>query len=89
MAKKTRGLLAAGMAFAATPQGRLLLQRVKEYATRPETKQRAQQLLAQARDRRKGTTTGSTPASSTPSATAPNTPIRESGGPSYGTPPAP
>jgi hypothetical protein len=55
MAKKKKGLLAAAMALAATPQGRSMLQQAKEYASRPETKQRAQQLLSQARSRRKGT----------------------------------
>jgi len=71
--KKTKGLLAAAMAFAATPQGRALLQQAKEYASRPETKQRAQQLITQARARRKG---GITPSS----------PVRKST-PPYGTPP--
>jgi hypothetical protein len=80
MAKKTKGLLAAAMAFAATPQGRMLLQQAKEYATRPETKQRAQQLLTEVRARRKGRITPSTPV-------AP--PVRDSGTPPYGTPPKP
>jgi hypothetical protein len=78
MAKKTKGLLAAAMAFAATPQGRALLQQAKEYATRPETKQRAQELLAQARARRKGGSTSSTHFS---------TPVRDTTSPPYGTPP--
>ena len=82
MARKTKGLLAAAMAFAATPQGRSLLQQAKQYAQRPETKQRAQQLLAQARDRRKG-------GPSTPGSTPGSTPIREAGSPPYGTPPTP
>ena len=76
MAKKTRGLLAAAMAFAATPQGQRLLQQAKEYASRPETKQRAQQLIAQARQRRKGGVT-------------PSSPVRDSTSPPYGTPPTP
>ncbi len=76
MARKSKGLLAAAMAFAATPQGRALLQQAKEYASRPETKQRAQQLIAQARSRRKGGTT-------------PSTPLRDSTSPPYGTPPKP
>ena len=80
MARKTRGLLAAAMAFAATPQGRLLLQQAKDYATRPETKQRAQQLLSQARARRKGAVT---PSSAT------SRPVRGAGTPPYGTPPKP
>jgi hypothetical protein len=82
MAKKTKSLLAAAMAFAATPQGRALLQQAKAYATRPETKQRAQELLSQARARRKG---GITPSSSS---TAPGT-ARGAGTPPYGTPPKP
>lgn len=75
--KKTKGLLAAAMAFAATPQGRALLQQAKEYANRPETKQRAQQLIAQARARRKGGITPSSPSGPPPSSTTPP----------YGTPP--
>jgi hypothetical protein len=76
MAKKTKGLLAAAMAFAATPQGRMLLQQAKEYASRPETKARAQQLLSQARSRRKGGVT-------------PSTSVRDPNSPPYGTPPTP
>ncbi|HST86132.1 MAG TPA: hypothetical protein VLL08_30620 [Kineosporiaceae bacterium] len=76
MAKKTKGLLAAAMAFAATPQGRMLLQQAKEYASRPETKARAQQLLSQARARRKGGVT-------------PSAPVRDPNSPPYGTPPTP
>lgn len=79
MAKKTKSLLAAAMAFAATPQGRALLQQAKEYATRPETKQRAQALLSQARARRKGGITPSTTSG----------PARGAGTPPYGTPPKP
>jgi hypothetical protein len=55
MAKKRRDLLAAAAAFAASPQGRRLIQQVKEYAQRPETRQKALQLLEQARSKRKGT----------------------------------
>jgi hypothetical protein len=77
MAKKTKGLLAAAMAFAATPQGRALLQQAKEYATRPETKQRAQELLSQARARRKGGSTSSTQFA---------VPVRDTTRPPYGTP---
>ena len=54
MAKKRRGMIAAAAAFAASPQGRRLIQQAKEYASRPETKARAQELVAQARNRRKG-----------------------------------
>jgi hypothetical protein len=75
MAKKTKTLLAAAMAFAASPQGRQLLAQAKEYASRPETKQRAQQLIAQARSRGKGYT--------------PSSSVRVNGSstPTYGTPP--
>ena len=84
MAKKTKGLLAAAMAFAATPQGRLLLAQAKDYATRPETKQKAQALLSQASQarakRKAGTKT---------SARFTDTPVRSSETPRYGTPPQP
>ena len=75
MAKRRKGMIAAAAAFAASPQGRRLMQQAREYASRPETKARAQELLAQARSRRKGGTT--------PSATG----DRTSAGSSYGTPP--
>lgn len=82
MARKRRTLLTAALAFAATPQGQRLLQQAKEYAQRPETKQRAQQLLAQARAKglrgthpsRPGTVNGSTDTS-------------YGTNPTYGTPP--
>jgi hypothetical protein len=74
MAKKRRGMIAAAAAFAASPQGRRLIQQAKEYASRPETKARAQELVAQARNRRKG---------GSPSAA----PDRTSAGSTYGTPP--
>jgi hypothetical protein len=77
MAKKTKGLLAAALAFAATPQGRALLQQAKEYAQKPETKQKAQQLLSDVRARRKGGTTPSYPSTG---------PVRSTPAP-YGTPP--
>jgi hypothetical protein len=76
MATKRKGLIAAAAAFAASPQGRRLLNQAKEYASRPETKARAQELLAQARNRRKG---GGSPAAA---------PGRSSAGSSYGTPPS-
>ena len=47
--RKTRTLLTAAMAFAASPQGRKLLQQAKEYAARPETKAKAAQLFGQAK----------------------------------------
>jgi hypothetical protein len=74
MARKRRTLLTAALAFAATPQGQRLLQQAKEYAQRPETKQRAQQLLSQARTKGlRGSRTNSTISGST--------------SPTYGTPP--
>jgi len=75
MARKRKGMLAAAAAFAASPQGRRLIQQAREYAARPETKARAQELLAQARNRRKGGTT--------PQAAPDPAPT----GPAYGTPP--
>jgi hypothetical protein len=75
---KSRTLLAAAVAFAASPPGRKLLKQAKEYAALPETKQRAQQLVAQARSRAKGGA-GSGPAS-TERASDP-------AAPSFGTPP--
>jgi hypothetical protein len=78
MAKKTKGLLAAAMAFAATPQGRALLQQAKEYASRPETKAKAQQLLTDAKARRKGRVTPSNPSSGS---------VRSTSTPPYGSPP--
>lgn len=78
MARKSRGLIMAATAFAASPQGRRLLQQAKGYASRPETKQRAQQLVSQARARRKGG-----PSSSTTG------PVSDSTTPAYGTPPQP
>jgi hypothetical protein len=82
MAKKTKGLLAAAMAFAATPQGRMLLQQAKDYATRPETKQKAQQLLAQASQARARRKSGTRPSSSRFTA-----PEHQGSVPPYGTPP--
>ena len=68
MARKRKGMIAAAAAFAASPQGRRLLQQAKEYAARPETKARAQELVAQARNRRKG---GSPSAAPDPAAPIP------------------
>ena len=85
MSKKRKGAVAAAAAFAASPQGRRLLQQAKEYAQRPENKAKARELIAQARTRAKaakqGATTsqpagGTTTTSSTPSTT-----------PTYGSPP--
>ena len=78
MAMKRKGLFVAAAAFASSPQGRRLMQQAKEYASRPETKERAQQLLSQARSRGKG---GSAPAS--PSSDSDSTPRP------YETPPPP
>jgi len=61
MAKKRRGMIAAAAAFAASPQGRRLIQQAKEYASRPETKARAQELVAQARNRRKSGSSSAAP----------------------------
>ena len=52
--KKKTSLIAAAAAFAASPQGRRLLQMAKEYASKPENQARARQLIADARARRKG-----------------------------------
>jgi hypothetical protein len=74
MARKRRTLLTAALAFAATPQGQRLLQQAKEYARRPETKQRAQELLTQARTKGlRGSRSSSTVSGPT--------------SPTYGTPP--
>jgi CHASE3 domain sensor protein len=50
MGKKNRGVLAAAAAFAASPQGRRMVQKAKDYAQRPENRERAQKLLAQAQE---------------------------------------
>jgi len=77
MARKRRTLLTAALAFAATPQGQRLLQQAKEYARRPETKQRAQELLSQARSKGlRGSPTGSTGST-----------VSGPSNPTYGTPP--
>ena len=88
MSKKRKGLVAAAAAFAASPQGRRLLQQAKEYAARPETKERARALVEQARTRASsgrggtsGTTTGTTTGTANGSATT------SGGAPVYGTPP--
>jgi hypothetical protein len=79
MAKKRKALLTAALAFAATPQGQQLLKQAKEYAQRPETKLRAQQLVAQARTRAQGVKGAKRSAVSGP--TSPT--------PTYGTPTQP
>lgn len=78
MARNKKSLFAAAAAFAASPQGRRMLQQAKEYASRPENRARAKQFIADARSRRKGT--GSPPPFSS-GRTGDQTP------PVYGTPP--
>jgi hypothetical protein len=73
-ARSSRGLLAGAAAFAASPQGRKLIQQAREYAARPETKEKAQQIVAQLRARRAAARPGP------PSPAAGDTPT-------YGTPP--
>jgi hypothetical protein len=82
MAKKSKSMIAAAAAFAASPQGRKLLQMAKEYANRPETRQRAQQLFDQARTqvRARAAAKSASPSGRTFTPT-------ESGTPPYGTPP--
>ena len=60
MSKKRKGAVAAAAAFAASPQGRRMLQQAKEYAQRPETKAKARELIAQARTRAKAAKSGTT-----------------------------
>ena len=73
MGRKRKGAVAAAAAFAASPQGRRMLQQAKEYAQRPETRAKARQLVAQARSRTKGRVATPRPAGET--------------APTYGTPP--
>ena len=61
MAKARRGILAAAVAFAASPQGRKLLVQAKDFAARPENRQRAQQAIQQARAKRRAGTSTETP----------------------------
>ena len=63
MARKRKGMLAAAAAFAASPQGRRAIAQAKEYASRPENKERARQLIQQAKDRRRtgSSSTGAAP----------------------------
>ena len=79
MAKKRKGMIAAAAAFAASPQGRRLIQQAKGYAARPETKARAQELVAQARNRRKGGSPSAAPDRSSSAGSPAGSP--------YGTPP--
>ena len=66
MAKKRKALVTAAIAFAATPQGQQLIKQAKAYATRPETKLRAQQLVAKARSKATGTRTTAVSGTTTP-----------------------
>ena len=75
MAKGRKGLVGAALAFAASPQGRRVIQQAKEYASKPENRQKAQQLVQQARSRRPGAKPGTTPDGTT------------GANPPYGTPP--
>ena len=76
MSKKRKGAVAAAAAFAASPQGRRMLQQAKEYAQRPETKAKARELIEQARSRAKSGKGGDTT----------SRPVGETA-PTYGTPP--
>jgi hypothetical protein len=58
MVKKGKGLLGAAAVFAVSPQGRRLIEQAKEFAQRPENREKAKAMLEQARNRRKGGTSG-------------------------------
>lgn len=77
MSKKRKGAVAAAAAFAASPQGRRMLQQAKDYAQRPETKAKARELIAQARTRAKAAKNGGTTSRPAGDTT-----------PTYGSPPA-
>jgi hypothetical protein len=79
--------MAAAAAFAASPQGRRLLQQAKEYANRPETKQKARQFVEQVQAKRKARGVGGTgPTAATGNGAADDRwPRRDA--PPYGTPP--
>ncbi len=47
---KRKGLIAAAMAFASTPAGRRVIQQAKNYASRPENRERARAFVQQARE---------------------------------------
>ena len=87
MSKKRKGMVVAVTAFASSPQGRRLIQQAKEYASRPETKAKAQQLVAQARSRRKGGTGTSDTSSTTTTPTTPSTAVGSGTTTTTGTPP--
>jgi hypothetical protein len=84
MAKKSKGVVAAAAAFAASPQGRRLLAQAKDYASRPENQEKAKRLVAQARA--KAASRRTTPSTKVAPATGDGTQVH--GGPVYGTPPS-
>ncbi len=49
MSKKTKGLVAAAAAFAASPQGQRFIKQVKDYASKPENREKLQQMMDQAK----------------------------------------
>ena len=61
MARKKRGLLAAAAAFAASPQGRRLIQQIRLYASRPENRARARQFVTDLNQRRRNGGAGTGP----------------------------
>jgi hypothetical protein len=81
MSKKRKGAVAAAAAFAASPQGRRMLQQAKEYAQRPETKAKARELMAQARTRAKAAKNARGGDATT------SRPVGETATPTYGSPP--
>lgn len=61
MVRRKKGLLAAAAAFAASPQGRRLIQEVRQYASRPENKARARQFVTDLKQRRRHGGSGTGP----------------------------
>jgi hypothetical protein len=53
MGKKSKGLIAAAAAFAASPQGQRFIRQVTEYAKKPENREKLQKLMDQAKDKAK------------------------------------
>jgi len=62
MGKKTKGMIAAAAAFAATPQGQQFIRQLKEYATDPENRKKLQNLMDQAKTKAKEAKTRKTAA---------------------------
>jgi hypothetical protein len=56
MSKKSKGLVAAAAAFAASPQGQRFIRQLKDYASNPENREKLQRMMDQAKSKRKGTT---------------------------------